>query len=205
MSRGWYGNSQKHSLASRGIKTKNNTNIRRGKIINIFDVMNYLRSTNFKKEIGLVVDEKFKVLDYNVGDKDVVYLRYKKGVKNQTVYHIHPMNARPSITDIYIFLTIPLIKESWVVTPDYVYIMSAKKKNNSSKNKDFEEFEKNIYDKIAKKYGDEFLEKYKSLSSEKQTPIFEKELHKYVISDDFKISKYKFDGKSDMNKIMEMN
>jgi len=212
MAKGWYGNSLRHMMSKKRIKTKKqskefikNVEIKRIKMVDIFDIIKYFNSNNHKKEISLTTDELGYVLDYNVGTHENVDFFITDYINAQKTYHSHPTNARPSLTDIHIFLKIPNLQESWVITPDFVYSMTSKNMNNEYKDLSFKEFEEKFYKKVSKDYGKEFVEKYKKLEPDEQSIIFEEFTSKYLIPDSFIINKYEILENNTLKRIKEID
>lgn len=206
MSRGWKNNSQKHSLAKKGIKTKNiilksKGEIKVGENADFIDIINYLKKIENKPETSIVVDKNGKIIDFNEGEEfNVSVLLDRYDLKD---YHSHPFDAPPSIADIHIFLSSPQLIESWVITPNYLYQMYFKNNDNLFKNTKQNVFDTVFWKIIQEKYGKEFIQNYNKLSNEEKVPIYE-EFLKEITYDTLWIDKYEILPDNKFKKVKEI-
>ena len=207
--RGWYNNKQAHSLASRGIKSKVNMYKSKGELVigevaDIFDILEHLKHTNYEQEVSVVVSGDNTLVDMNVGVDIEVNAKYKNGDYTQKMYHSHPDNTPPSISDIHAFLSIPEFKESWVLTPNYVYMMEFKNENNVFKDLELDKFRNGFWMMVENEYGDEFIDKYNNMPSDEKTETLENLTHEFIIPDNLWIDKYQINDDGTLTKIKEM-
>ena len=201
----WKNDRYRHCLASKRIKTKFiSRGIQIGQQTNIKEILNYFKNTEFKNEVALVVDNNNTIINLKSGQKDAVNIGFKTNELNQKMYHTHPDNAPPSLEDIYVYLKYKELQESWIITPDYIYILHQKDKNNVIQNLNFDVFEKGFWSIVYKYYGSSFFEKYFKLSDTQKIPYYNQFYEEFLIPGNFVYSIYKTDSNNKLIKINEV-